>query len=338
MNWLRPRVIIDPAAAAVMIVMLAVAGCGSPSDDVDSSATSTSTTTSAENAAHYPVTISHKQGETVLDKRPQRIVVLDYAALDYVDSMGFGSAIVGIPAGKIVPPSAENYGGTDEVGPLGKPDLKRIAELKPDLILTSSGTAVTYEKLAAVAPTVELADAGTDVLGNNAANARQMGRIFGVDADVEAELAALDEKVVTVREQVAALGATALVVVNSKGKTTAYGVPSRLSLVYDLGFIGIDGLHGGEPVKYSAEDIAKADPEFLFVINRDTLIDTHDQSATSTAAEEKEDTLGSEVVRKSRAAQHRHIVYLNAAEWYQTGIGLTTLNTMVDAVGDAIKQ
>ena len=231
MNWLRPRVIIDPAAAAVMIVMLAVAGCGSPSDDVDSSATSTSTTTSVENAAHYPVTISHKQGETVLDKRPQRIVVLDYGALDYVDSMGFGSAIVGIPAGRIVPPSAENYGGTDEVGPLGKPDLKRIAELKPDLILTSSGTAVTYEKLAAVAPTVELADAGTDVLGNNAANARQMGRIFGVDADVEAELAALDEKVVTVREQVAALGATALVVVNSKGKTTAYGVHSRFSLV-----------------------------------------------------------------------------------------------------------
>ena len=185
---------------------------------------------------------------------------------------------------------------------------------------------------------MELADAGTDVLGNNAANARQMGRIFGVDADVEAELAALDEKVVTVREQVAALGATALVVVNSKGKTTAYGVPSRFSLVYDLGFIGIDGLHGGEPVKYSAEDIAKADPEFLFVINRDTLIDTHDQSATSTAAEEEEDILGSEVVRKSRAAQHRRIVYLNAAEWYQTGIGLTTLNTMVDAVGDAIKQ
>lgn len=179
MNWLRPRVIIDPAAAAVMIVMLAVAGCGSPSDDVDSSATSTSTTTSAENAAHYPVTISHKQGETVLDKRPQRIVVLDYGALDYVDSMGFGSAIVGIPAGRIVPPSAENYGGTDEVGPLGKPDLKRIAELKPDLILTSSGTAVTYEKLAAVAPTVELADAGTDVLGNNAADGANFWRGCG---------------------------------------------------------------------------------------------------------------------------------------------------------------
>ena len=45
-------------------------------------------------------------------------------------------------------------------------------------------------------------------------------------------------------------------------------------------------------MKYSAEDIAKADPGvFLPEINRDTLIDTHDQSATSTAAEEEEDIL-----------------------------------------------
>jgi len=160
---------------------LLLAGCGSSNgngnsdgnsngNDGNSSASQTASatpaaavqaSTPAESAAGaFPVTIAHEMGSVTLEKAPERVVYLFQGAIDV------GAALGVKPVGAVESVSEKPWfaylgdmSGVANLGDEGQPNVEKIVELRPDLII---GTKVRHEKiydqLSAIAPTIMTAD------------------------------------------------------------------------------------------------------------------------------------------------------------------------------------
>ncbi|MCD2114452.1 iron-siderophore ABC transporter substrate-binding protein [Rhodococcus rhodochrous] len=105
----------------------------------------------------FPRTVTHALGETVLESKPARVVVLDGGELDDVLSLGITPVGLANPESAAGQPSylADELDGVADVGTINNLDLEAIAALEPDLILGSKLRAdQLYPQLSQIAPTV----------------------------------------------------------------------------------------------------------------------------------------------------------------------------------------
>lgn len=105
----------------------------------------------------FPRTLTHARGTVTLEKRPERVVVLDTGELDDVLTLGIKPVGMVTTRGANPVPSylADQVEGIESVGTIQNVNVERIAELKPDLILGSQlRVDKQYNQLAAIAPTV----------------------------------------------------------------------------------------------------------------------------------------------------------------------------------------
>ena len=164
--------------AAVAAVTTALAGCSTPPDDDASEIVRTTTRiagasvvgidrdTSTACALPSPLDpgqpttgtrpVLHTAGRSDVPAAPQRIVVLDPAALDAVCALGLWERVVGASAEVTGRPEYLGYGIGElpPVGAAGNPDVAAIERAQPDVILGSSTDPDVYASLSAVAPTV----------------------------------------------------------------------------------------------------------------------------------------------------------------------------------------
>ncbi|MFI6166331.1 ABC transporter substrate-binding protein [Nocardia sp. NPDC051052] len=105
----------------------------------------------------FPRTITQAMGQTRIEKKPTRVVVLDSGELDDVLALGVTPVGMATTAGQHGVPSylADRVQNIATVGPTNTLDLEKIAALKPDLILGSKlRVNDLYPQLSAIAPTV----------------------------------------------------------------------------------------------------------------------------------------------------------------------------------------
>nr|WP_145693177.1 ABC transporter substrate-binding protein [Rhodococcus rhodochrous] len=164
--------------AAVAAVTTALAGCSTPPDDDASEIVRTTTRiagasvvgidrdTSTACALPSPLDpgrpttgtrpVLHTAGRSEVPADPQRIVVLDPAALDAVCALGLWERVVGASAEVTGRPEYLGYGIGElpPVGAAGNPDVAAIERAQPDVILGSSTAPDVYASLSGIAPTV----------------------------------------------------------------------------------------------------------------------------------------------------------------------------------------
>lgn len=182
----RVRTRIDPAAprargrtvaALAAASTLLLAGCGDRTDDASTIIRTTTVIAGAgviglerdtSQACPLPSRpdpgadrrVTHAAGVTEVPADPQRIVVLGSSALDAACATGLWERVVGATTlpGPSPQPDYLGYGveRIPSVGLAGAPDPALIAQLRPDLILGTAGSAgaAGYPALAAIAPTV----------------------------------------------------------------------------------------------------------------------------------------------------------------------------------------
>lgn len=97
--------------------------------------------------------VQHEQGAACVPLAPQRVVVLGFAGLDTVLSLGVK------PVGSNAVDQGFYYlnnkaAGVENVGKFQTPNLEAIVALKPDLILGTELNKQNYELLSQIAPTV----------------------------------------------------------------------------------------------------------------------------------------------------------------------------------------
>jgi iron complex transport system substrate-binding protein len=260
---------------------------------------------------------------------PEKVFTFDLGVLDTLDALGVEPA--GVPEAQY-PEALSKYSDAKytKIGSVKEPDFEAVSAGDPDLIIISGRTAGAYEELSKIAPTIDLSIDAANPMESFKTQAQKLGTIFDKSAEVEEQLAAVDATVSETKAKAANAG-KGLIVLTSGGEVTAYGAGSRFGIIHDvLGVptaadVKVDGSHG-EAISF--EYIKQANPDILYVINRD--------SAVGAEASAANPILDNELVQSTNAAKNNKVISLDPMGWYVVGYGLNNVKAMVDAVAESV--
>ena len=193
-----------------------------------------------------PIIVSHKFGETVVPRDPQRVVSLGVSDQD--DLLALGVVPVGIldwfgNQPFAVWPWAQDLLGDAEplVIPIIEPNPELIASLRPDLIVAvSSGlTEKQYDTLSQLAPTVASPAGYDDWSAPWQVRTRLIGEIFDRSDETNAMIAQVEGRFAEIRADNPAFdGATAAIAFTFSNQLGAYtSTDVRAQIMELLGFI-----------------------------------------------------------------------------------------------------
>jgi len=276
-----------------------------------------------------PLIVSHAQGETTLATKPKKIFTLDLSALENLDALGI--EVAGVP-GALIPSHLAKYGDAKytKIGSLFEPDYEAINAAKPDLIIVAARSGPKLKELSRIAPTIDLTVDDSDFLASVFRHARTLGQILGKQAEVEARISKIEVDAKALREK-ASMAGRGLIILTTGGRMSAYGPLSRFGLLHNAFGItpavaDLDRAIHGQGVSF--ELILKANPDWLFVVDRDTAIGRAGQPAAK--------LLDNPLVARTNAWKNGNVVYLDPARWYLVGGGLVSIQTNLDQIASAL--
>ncbi|WP_245442460.1 siderophore ABC transporter substrate-binding protein [Methylobacterium terrae] len=286
----------------------------------------------AAGPAAAEIAVRHARGQTILPGVPKTVVVFDLAALDTLDALGVPVAGV---AGGPKPPALARYNDASRyprMGTLWEPDYEAVNALGPDLVVVGGRSGPRYDALARMAPTIDLSSDPADMLGSDLRNIRTLARIFGKEAQAEDRIARIEAGIAALHARAGQAG-TALFLLTTGGRMSAFGRGSRFGLLHGaFGFRpaapGLDaGIHG-QPVSF--EFVARTDPDWLFVLDRDAAIGVQGRPARQ--------LLDNALVRQTAAWRKGQVVTVDPASWYLASGGLRALQTTIDEIAAALDR
>ncbi|WP_120520663.1 ABC transporter substrate-binding protein [Arthrobacter celericrescens] len=255
------------AAVAAAAALLLVTACGAPE--------STSAEAAAP-AAGFPKTIEHAMGSTEIKTTPKRVVALDSS---YVDAtLLLGAELAGYieyrqdPAHPFAPYLGDVAAATkdsESVGTLAEPNLEKILELKPDLIISAKVRhEALYPQLSKIAPTIYSESTGPTWKENVVF----LGDALGVKEKAEKIVADYEARAKKVGDAVMAKNPKASYsLLRFSGEDTARLYSSTSFIGTIMSDMGIPRPKGGADtteaifVPLSQEQILKADAGVIFV-------------------------------------------------------------------------
>lgn len=264
---------------------------------------------------------------------PQRIVTLDMACLDILDSLGEAGRVVGSSSTRLdYLVDIVEAEGVEGCGTVKEADMEAIMACEPDVIFTGGRMSKVYADLTEIAPTCLMkTDTEKGVVQSTHDMAAAIAALFGKQDDVDELMADFGERIAKLAEF--AKGHTAMLGMVTSGSFNVMGNDGRCSLITrEVGFENVAGdevtsTHGNES---SFETVVSLDPEYIFVLDRDAAIGTD-------GAQLAQDVMNNEMVNQTQAAQNGHIVYLaNPAVWYTAEGGVRALDMMLADLEDAL--
>ena len=328
----------------IAMFALTVAACGSSGSGntggSSSPATSTGNTGSTGDPAdstqaetQEEITIEHMLDTTTFKKNPAKVAVFDFGILDSLDKLGVEVATV---AQSSLPSYLAKYKDAKyaNLGSLVEPDFEGINGLKPDLIIISGRQSDSYDELSKISPTIYMGVDNEHYIESFTENMETLGEIFGKEDLVADELDAINQTINDVQSKVEnASDQSSLVILITGGKASAFGPGSRFGLIHDVfGLKPVDtdievSTHGQS---ISFEFIVEKDPDYLFVIDRDSVVSTEGEASASQVLE-------NELIQKTKAYQEGNIVYLDPSYWYLSGDGLTSVAEVANEINAGVK-
>lgn len=320
--------------ALVLMLALGLAACGTAapvSASASASGAASAPASASGTAAPESVTITslnaNKEAVNLeVPYDPQRIAILDMAALDILDSLGLGSRVVGSASTSL--DYLQKYVTDESVANLGtikEADLEAVMACEPDIIFIGGRLSKSYDALSEIAPVVFLStDSELGVVESVRQNAATIASIFGLEDQVEEKLAGFDSRIQALADF--AGGKTAVVGMCTSGSFNTLGNDGRCSIIgREVGFDNlasedVTSTHGNES---SFELLVELAPDYIFVLDRDAAIGTD-------GAQLAQEIMENELVMGTDAYQNGNIVYLeHPAVWYTAEGGITALDLML---------
>lgn len=302
----------------LLTVLLALAGCDNKAD---------------KQAAVKTVTIEHSQGKTDVPDNPQKVVVFNIATLDIMDALNI--PVTAVPQSDVhFPDFLSKYSDKayTNVGTLFEPNYEVLSSIQPDVIVAGGRTNDVYNKLSEIAPTIALNIDPAAFLTSLTERTEQLGTIFHKQDEAKKLITDFNQKIDQLKSKTSTAG-TALVIMVNGGKMSAYGSKSRFGFVFDqLGFKPATtfqeaGRHGNA---VTSEFILSVNPEWLFVLDRDNAIGNKE-------AQSAQQVLNNELIKKTNAWRHNHIVYLDSTSMYIAG-GIQTYSRLMDQINEVLQK
>ena len=276
---------------SLVLLGAGLAGCGSTNGESTSASTDKAATSSTVKEAKT-MEVQDSNGKVTVPKNPEKVVVFDNGSLDTLDALGVGDKVVGAATDNL-PEYLADYKKVDSAGGIKEPDLEKINQMKPDLIIISGRQSDFLDQLKEIAPTMYLAVDTSDTWNKTKAEESK-------------------DK--------------ALTVLVNEGQLSAYGKDSRFGIVYDtFGFAQADdaikaSTHG-QSVSY--EYVLDKNPDVLFVVDRTKAIGGDDSN---------NNVADNELVAQTTAGKNKKVISLQPDVWYLSGGGLESVKMMLEDV------
>ncbi|EPU6226725.1 siderophore ABC transporter substrate-binding protein [Yersinia enterocolitica] len=298
----------------------------------------TAVLTGCDNSSATPedtakISIEHAQGTTQVPLNPQKVIILNPSVLDTADALNI--KVAGVPQTSThLPAFLSKYTGSEylNAGTLFEPDYEALSQAKPDLIIAGGRAQDAYDKLSAITPTIALDIDPKHFTQSLTQRTEQLASIFGKEEEAKTLLGKFTSQIDAIKQKSANAG-SAMVVMVSGGKMSAYTPGSRFGFIFDeLGFTPAAsfteaGNHGNV---VTSEFILNANPEWLFVLDRDNAIGrTENQSA--------QQILDNPLIRKTKAWQNDQVVYLDSASLYIAG-GVQSYMQLMDKISSVLDK
>ncbi|MDT2754090.1 siderophore ABC transporter substrate-binding protein [Enterococcus pseudoavium] len=313
---------------AIVLLGVGLTGCGATNNEGTNDSTSKTSTSSP--AKKETIEVTDSNGKLSVPKKPKKVVVFDNGSLDTLDALGVGDTIVGAATDNL-PTYLKEYKKVESAGGIKEPDLEKINQMKPDLIIISGRQSDFLEQLQAIAPTMYLAVDPTDTWNSIKHNVETLGQVFGKEKSAKKQLAELETNISETKEKAAASNEKALAVLVNEGQLSAFGKDSRFGIIYDtFGFAEADdaikaSTHG-QSVSY--EYVLEKNPDILFVIDRTKAIGGDDSN---------NNVADNQLVAQTTAGKNNKVLSLQPDVWYLSGGGLESVKLMLADVNQALK-
>lgn len=314
---------------ALMAVMaVGLIACGTDKSDNESTKEEkTSVTITSLDASKNEI-------ELEVPYNPKRIAILDLACLDIIDELGVGDRVVGMASTSI--DYLEKYSNDASIKNLGtikEADLEAVMECEPDIIFIGGRLSKSYDALSEIAPVVYLAtDTNEGLVNSVSKNAKTIASIFGMEDKVDSLMSDFGARIDAIKK--ISSGKTALVGMTTSGSFNLLGNDGRCSLIgVEAGFnnltaVGSTSTHGNET---SFETVVKQNPDYIFVMDRDSAIST-------AGAKNAKEIVENELVKTTDAYKNNHIIYLEHSNvWYTAEGGIQALDIMLTDLEKGLK-
>ena len=266
--------------------------------------------------------------ELTVPHNPQRIAILDMAALDILDNLGLSDRVVGSASTTLsYLQEIVSRDGVAKLGTIKEADLEAVMACEPDIIFIGGRLSKFYDALSEIAPVVYLStDLELGLVESTRSNAATIASIFGLTGEIDALMADFDARIEALRTLAA--DKTAIVSMVTSGGFNVLGNDGRCSLIgREIGFTntGVDAdistsTHGNEA---SFEFVVQKNPDYIFVMDRDAAISTE-------GAQLAKEVVENELVMDTDAYKNGRIVYLaHPAVWYTAEGGISALDMML---------
>lgn len=311
---------------SVVLLGLGLAGCSSANSEGTSDSTGKAATSNTAKAE--TIEVSDSNGKITVPKNPKKVVVFDNGSLDTLDALGVGDKVVGAATDNL-PTYLKDYKTVDSAGGIKEPDLEKINQMKPDLIIISGRQRDFLDQLNAIATTMYLAVDTSDTWNSIKQNVQTLGQIFGKESAAKKQLAELETSIKETKAKAEESKDKALTVLVNEGQLSAYGKDSRFGIVYDtFGFAEADdsikaSTHG-QSVSY--EYVLDKNPDVLFVIDRTKAIGGDDSN---------NNVADNELVAQTTAGTNKKVISLQPDVWYLSGGGLESVKMMLEDINKA---
>ena len=272
-------------------------------------------------------TIVHDFGTTELKKAPKRIVILDNLygeILDPLDITPVGATTGQADSQEFSTLFKKQYKDAKvvSVGWQGNPDLDKIAELKPDLILITGEQEDLYDELSEIAPTVGY-QINTDENWDYHETSLKVAEIFDKRDEMKKDLDRLDAREAVFAENVKAkFGDQKLMYLRVTDNDIRYYAYGHFGYLYDT-------YHFNRAETFNPDDMLQViDPDKLKDINPDLLIVQADSQ------ELLDNKLKNTPVWTSlKAVQNNKVIYADYST-YMLGFGIVSQEAIMKQISD----
>ena len=272
-------------------------------------------------------TIVHDFGTTELKKAPKRIVILDNLYGEILDPLHITP--VGATTGQADSQEFSTlfkkqykYAKVVSVGWQGNPDLDKIAELKPDLILMTGEQEDLYDELSEIAPTVGY-QINTDENWDYHETSLKVAEIFDKRDEMKKDLDRVDAREAVFAENVKAkFGDQKLMYLRVTDNDIRYYAYGHFGYLYDT-------YHFNRAETFNPDDMFQViDPDKLKDINPDLLIVQADSQ------ELLDNKLKNTPVWTSlKAVQNNKVIYADYST-YMLGFGIVSQEAIMKQISD----
>ena len=281
------------------------------------------------------MTVTTESQTVVIPKVPNKVVVMNYGALDTLDALGKGSIVVGTPL-SVIPSYLQQYSKAHitDTGNMKEPNIDAIKQAKPDLIIIDGRQAKRTEELSKIAPVLNLSVDTKNYLASTKNHINILANMTGTDKVATDLIQSLETKINNTQVLAQASNKKAIVAIHNNGKMILINTSSSAALIHEVLKVKRavpltvtttqDSNVRPKPIFIDSQFINKLKPDIIYIVDRSKAIGQ--QAMVTNYFDQK-------LLKKNKT----HIVYLTPDLWYLSGGGAESLDRQIDEVINSLK-